>query len=474
MMNIIGVGLFLLIAFGVFRIGGHIKEAPKWIFRAGGLAAIAVAGMIGFNGLLAYNDAGYCTHVQTAWGQETSKCDLGWYVRGYGNTTIYPHYITVAHTDDPNAEGSSLAGPYSIRMADNWNGLITQTTRFGIPQDPEQFISMHREFRSVGRMITSTLVPSVTAALDSTASLYTMEEYWGGGARDAFKRDFSDALIKGRPVTKRGEVIVHSASSNPDTAPSDSPVSADTARTGDDERVRVVTERLLDENGFELRTPNDFARFGVTVSSAIVTNLDPDDTFEVQIQKRKDAAARRSVAVEERLEEEERRLLEIAKGERTIATRQAEARTEQIEATTQAETKKRLALIEAERVREEAEIARQTAEIQLDRARIDAEAVVVTADAAAYEREALLAADNALQIKLDTEVAIQEVWAQAYATRRVPQIVFAGSEGGDDIPVGGDSEVSRFLDLLTVDAAKRLAYDRSIGAEIDAPAPTIE
>lgn len=457
--NIIGVGFFLLIAVAIFQAGKYVKDVRKSVFRLAALVPIAFAVVLGFNGLLAYNNAGYCTHVQTAWGQETSKCDLGWYVRGYGTITEYPHFITVANVDNQEAEGSSISGPYSIRMADNWNGLVTQTTRFAIPQDPEQFISMHREFRSVGRLITSTLAPSTAAALDSTASLYTMEEYWGGGARDAFKRDYSDALIKGRPVTRRIEVIVDAASSDPDTAPSGSSVAADTALTGDDERVRVITQRVLDENGQELRTPNDFARFGVTVSSAIVTNLDPDDAFEVQIQKRKDAAARRSVAGEERLEEEERRLLEIAKGERQIATRQAEARVEQIELTTQAETKKRLALIEAERQREEAEIARQTAEIQLERARIDAEAVQVTADAAAYEREALLLADNALKLKLDTEIAIQRVWAEAYATRRVPQIVFSSNE---DIPVGADSEVSRFLDLLTVDAAKRLSYDRTI------------
>ena len=62
---------------------------------------------------------------------------------------------------------------------------------------------------------------------------------------------------------------------------------------------------------------------------------------------------------------------------------------------------------------------------------------------------------------LDTEFEIQKVWAKAYANRAVPQYVFGGGgEGG--APVGGDGEVNRFMQLMTVDAAKRLSYDRGI------------
>lgn len=468
--NIIGAVAFFAIAIAILVVSGFIKVEPeynkikRWVSRTASAAFIVFAGLIGFQGALAYNDAGYCVHVRTIWGEETSKCNLGWYLQGWGFSTAYPHYITIAHTNDPEAEGSSIHLPYPIRMADQWSGTVSQTTRFGIPQDNEQFLRMAREFRSPEKLITSTLLTAVQASLDSTANLYSMEEYWAGGQRDAFKTDFRDAVIKGRPVVKRAEVTLTGAAIDRDVAPSDSDVAADTAITGSTERTRIITEKVFDINGNVLREPHGYAEYGITVSTAIVTNLDPQDEFEVQIEERKNAAARRTIAVEKRLEQEEQRLLAIAEGERKIAERQAAARTEQIEKTTNAETQKRLALIEAERIKEEASIAKQTAEIQLERARIDAEAVQVTADAAAYERQALLEADNALKLKLDAEIAIQKAWAEAYATRRVPQIVFDGNGETSDIPVGGDSEVSRFLNLLTIDAASRLAYDRGVGA----------
>lgn len=90
---------------------------------------------------------------------------------------------------------------------------------------------------------------------------------------------------------------------------------------------------------------------------------------------------------------------------------------------------------------------------------IDAEAVKITADA--YAREKLLLADNALKIKLDAEIAIQKVWADAYAKRNVPQIVMGGN-GSTGTPVGSDSEVKDLLNLLTADTARRLSYDRNI------------
>ena len=62
--------------------------------------------------------------------------------------------------------------------------------------------------------------------------------------------------------------------------------------------------------------------------------------------------------------------------------------------------------------------------------------------------------------KLDAELAIQRVWAEAYAKRNVPQYVFGAS--GDGTPTGSDSEARLLEQLLTMEYAKRLEYDRSL------------
>lgn len=451
--------LLLLVAFGVRFI--PIEEGYVRVRNFGSIVAIFLGLVIGVSGGIRYNDAGYCVHIRTIFGAESRKCDLGWYFSGWGASTEWPHYITISHTREPTEGSVSDQSPYPIRMADNWTGSVTETTRFGIPQDEVQFLKMARDFRSPERMIVTTLRPAVTSSLDSIANLYTMEQYWTDGKRDEFKTEFEEAIKKGRPAIDREERVVNAAESDPEVAPSDSEFVQDTAETGGKSRVRVVTVKRLDANGQEIRIPHDYLDYGVIISSAIIEQLDPDDRFEDRIQERKEAASRRIIAQEKRLEEEEQRLLAITKAEREIAERQGQARVEQIEKTTNAETQKRLALVAAEQQREEARVRQQTAAIDFERAKIEAEAKKVTADADAYQREQLLEADNALQMKVDAEIAIQKVWADAYAQRRVPQIVMGASEK-DGVPVGSDSEVQQLLKLLTADTAKRLSYNRSI------------
>ena len=72
----------------------------------------------------------------------------------------------------------------------------------------------------------------------------------------------------------------------------------------------------------------------------------------------------------------------------------------------------------------------------------------------------MLEADNALAQKLEAEISIQRVWADAYAKRNVPTYVFGAGDG--DTPTGGDQEAQLLQQLLAMEYAKRLDYDRAI------------
>lgn len=140
---------------------------------------------------------------------------------------------------------------------------------------------------------------------------------------------------------------------------------------------------------------------------------------------------------------------------------------QQIEVTTRAETKRKESLIEAQRQKQAAEIQEQTAQMLLAKAKIDAEAVRVAAEAEAYRKEKILTADNALAQELEAEIEIQRIWADAFSKRQVPQYVFSGAGNGGNAaaagtPVGSDMEVRHFMQLLTLDAAKRLSYERGV------------
>ena len=418
---------------------------------------------IGVTGAVQYNDAGYCQFYQTVTGSEGSTCSTGWYFQGWGKSTAWEHYLTIAHTNDADSQGgSSVNGPYSIRMSDNWNGVVTQITRFAIPQDKDQFQSMHKAFRSKQRLIQTTLKPAVTQSLDSVSNMFSMEDYYAGGQRDQYKTEFSDAVIKGRAKVRQKISYVEIDASGGQTA-NDMPSSSDSSETGIRTTRKVQMVKVLDAEGLVIREVHDYAKWGITVASVILENLDPDDVFEDQIAERKAAASRRMVAQTKRGEQEEQRLLAIATGDTDIAIKQAAAKVVQIQRTTDAETEKKLVLITASQVKQRAEIQKQTAAIKLEQAKIDAEAVVVTADADAYEREALLASDNGLAIKVRAIVQMNKDNADAFAKRNVPLTVVytGGSESG---ALGANDEIQNIATTQMLKNLKALDLDLDVKA----------
>jgi hypothetical protein len=456
------LGIAIFIIFTIIAIAALASPLPPQ-FPKKVLASVAfVIGLFGVvGGAVSYNDAGYCVHIRTIFGSESSKCDLGWYFSGWGTNTQWPQTITVANVDgEPVAfnNGTISDSVYRIKLADNWAGNVAQTSRFVLPQAEDKFLKMAHDFRTPENLTRSTLVPTVRAALDTTANLFTMEEYYSGGERDAFKKEFFDTIKSGPAVTER---IENAAVIAKRVSPSIAPAVADTAETAS-ETTAIIVEKKTDNLGQDIRpNPPGYTNYGITISTAIVQNLDPDDAYETQIVKRKEALSRRVIAIDQRHEQEEQRLLKIASAQTEIAEEQGRAQKEQIKQVTEAETEKKLALTRAGQIKEQAVIEKVTEQTNYEKNQIVQQSKLLTAQTDAKARELAVAADNALQAKLDAEIAIQHAWADAFSKRAVPSTVFTGGAGGGS-STGADSEVSTFMNLMTVQAAKTLAYDRTI------------
>lgn len=171
------------------------------------------------------------------------------------------------------------------------------------------------------------------------------------------------------------------------------------------------------------------------------------------------ALAELAVARQNRLKEEEEKLLVTARGEKEVEAKRQETLRDQIERTTQAETDKQLAVINAEREKQRAEIEKQTAELLRDKATVTAQATKITADAEAYAREAVIKADGALQPKLDALIAINKVWAEAAAQAPVPSVMLgAGANGA----ASRQDEIGQLMGVLATKAARDLALDLKV------------
>jgi len=464
------LGLFVIAAGYVVRKNFDFPENKNldgtiniigWGIKVAGLL-LFVASM--FNGMFFYAEPGFKYHVRTILGEEKMVSDTGYNLYLFGRFNAWKNAMSVQAVSTgggqltAETEGATTSAnlpPKSLVFLDQVDAVVSATARFELPSDEEGFLNMAHLYRTPENLLRTELVPAFEETLGANAALMSAEDYFQGGKTEfnnEFERQLSDGIYLVRRIEKRVKVETSRSGS------ANAALGEDQEQFGDEYKTVFSVEKRLDDTGQPVRKRQSFEKFGISVTSARVTDVRPNVKFQERMGLRQQAAADRAIAREQRVQEEEQRLLAITRGDREVAERQAAAKVEQIQKTTEAETDKQLAITAAERERESARIRKERAQILLETARIDAEARQVAADAAAYEKTAILEADNALAQKLEAYVNVQKVWAEAFASRKVPTTVFGVSEGSS----GTDGDVNRFIDLLTLQAAKGLAVDPSI------------
>ena len=445
----------------------NVKQNSGVVLKlSGGIIILAILAFVFANSFF-YAEPGYIYHVRTLTGNEEVVTEVGYKFYPFGRYNSWKRAMTVqslqgssgnairAEKDSDNTSAS--LPPMSIMFLDQVDAHAQATVRFSIPSDSESFLKLAHEYRSPENLLRTALMPAFKETLQANASLMSAEEYYSGG-RTQFNSEFENQMSNGIFLVKREEVQIKS--SRPAKASANAALGTEQEQYGEDSKTVFQVNKVLDADGQPLRKKQRFLEFGITVVSALVTDMRPNQKFVERMQLKQKASADRAIAREQRVQEEEQRLLAIARGEREVAERQAKAKVEQIQKTTEAETDKQLAITGAEKLKAQAAIAKDTAQINYEKAKIEAETKRTLAEAEAYQKKVILQADNALAQKLDAEIQIQKLWADAFAKRKVPSTVFGSGQSG--APVGSDAEVKAFMQMLTLDAAKRLNYERDL------------
>lgn len=444
----------LLGANDVSKLEGAIQRAKSqvtlgsFISRAGtGAMALSLTAAFLW-GSFTYLKPSYNMYGTTIFGNEFSHVTHGWKFTGWGQHEIWKKNFTVATTSNKDTEASVVQPPYRVRMLDQVDGLLQTTVRFTLPDDPEQFATIAKKYRTQGNLLSSELVPPISETMNATASLMGAEEYYNGG-RTEFAAEFNDMMRNGIYSLKRIERVQENLIKHKGTA--NATKGENQENYGENIKTVFEVEKQVDANGTPIRKPHNFRSLGITVDTAIVTDFDPNNEFDERMKLKQKASADRAIAREQRIQEEEQKLLAEARGQREVAEAQAAELKIQIQQTTKAETEKQLAITEATKAKESAEIAEDTAETNLRIGKLEAARIKVLADAEAYKKKELMEADGALDKKLEAYVTAQQVWAQAYANRKVPSIVMGGSEGA-----GANADASQFQAMLNAMLAKDL------------------
>jgi regulator of protease activity HflC (stomatin/prohibitin superfamily) len=418
-----------------------------------------------FNGIFFYNEAGFATHVRTIFGEEKVVDDVGYATKWFGRATAWKKALSVqsvlteALAINDNSDNDSLGATieaFPIVFLGNVDAKVESSARFRLPTG-EQFLIIAQEYRNPENFITTALVPAIKETLQATASLMSADDFYAG-ARSEFAAEFENQLNDGLYLIKRKEIRGPRGHQPAQTAILQA--GTEQGAFGDNNASQFVTEKVMDSKGIPVRKQQQFRKYGVEVVEARITNVDPNPQYKQRMVKVQQALAELAVARQNRLKEEEEKLLVTARGEKEVEARRQETLRDQIERTTQAETEKQLARINAEREKGRAEIEKQTAELLRDKAAITAAATKITADAEAYAREAVIKADGALQSKLDALVTINQAWAQAASQAPVPGVMMAGA-GGSGASSRQD-EIAQLMSVLATKAAKDLAVEMKV------------
>lgn len=464
-MSYLVMGLIGLVVIYVAR--SYVSGAANALLAVGFIAALGVFGYGAFNGTFFYAEPGFKYHVRTILGSETMASDVGYNVYLFGRITPWKNAMTVQASNvtrvavsagerETNTTSADLPSQKLVFL-DQVDADVTATVRYLLPVDEESFLIMARQYRTPENLLRTELIPAFQETLGANAALMGAEEYFSGG-KTQFNNDFENQMRGGVFEVRRRQVERKTIGRSSGSA--NASLGTDQQDFGEGTEIVFEVSKILDSNGQPIRKIQAFSSFGISVVSARVTNVQPNQAFQERMGLKQEAAANRAIAQERRAQEVQERLLAIEKGEREVAERQAEAKVRQIELTTNALTDKQLVITQAQQRLEQARIDRETASIRLDQAQVDAQARQVAADAESYEKRVLLEADNALQAKLDTYTTVQGYWADAYARRQVPSTLFSGGGGG--AVQGTDSDVTNFLRLKTVEAIQDLNLDLNI------------
>ena len=428
-------------------------------------ALVAAIGFVSFNGVFFYNEAGFATHVRTIFGEEKIVDDVGYATKWFGRATPWKKALSVqsvlteALEIDDSSDNDSLGATieaFPIVFLGNVDAKVESSARFRLPSG-EQFLKIAQEYRNPENFIKTALVPAIKETLQATASLMSADDFYAG-ARSEFAAEFENQLNDGLYLIKRKEIRGPRGHLPSQTAILQA--GTEQGNFGDNNASQFVTEKVMDSKGIPVRKQQQFRKYGVEVVEARITNVDPNPQYKQRMVKVQQALAELAVARQNRLKEEEEKLLVTARGEKEVEARRQETLRDQIEQTTQAETEKQLAVINAEREKQRAEIEKQTAELLRDKASITAQATKITADAEAYARKAVIEADGALQPKLDALVQINQVWAEAASQAPVPGVMMGGS--GNGASASRQDEIGQLMGILATKAARDLSLDMKV------------
>lgn len=365
---------------------------------------------------------------------------LTWYTtpgmvwQGFGDVTTYKKRATYNFEDQG----------YESRFNDGGHGTIKGSIQYELPLSPEQLTAMHVKYRNMDTLQQDLIVKATNASLYLVGTLMSSKESYAEKRNDLIHY-VTDQTQHGIYRTRqKNEWIID-------------PVTK--------ENKQITTAEILkDKDGNpERQEVLAIDHYGIKVSLFTINKLPYDKIVEEQIQQQqKIAMAVQTSAAEATMAEQRARTAE-QQGRANATEAKWAQETIKAKAVTEADQLKIVAVTNAEREKAVAETqANQRLTVaDLDRKSAEQKKLeqILLGEGEAERKKLVLAADGALESKLNAYIQVQAKWADALrGTKMTPEIVMGGS-GTTQVAGGGAQD---FISLLALKAAKDLSLDMTV------------
>jgi hypothetical protein len=425
-----------------------MKLAPKLI---GILAAVATfLFLLLSKQVFEQVDAGEYVVIQYPNGSLNVVTTPGYAAQWFGTVEHFKRSAQYSFTPDKQDAGDIV----KTRFNDGAHGYISGSIRYDLPSDPPHLIDLYRTYRNQNAIDRQLVGQNITKAIYMAGPLMSSKESYS---------DRRNELIS----------IIDDQATNGiyQTVPKD--VEMEDPITQSKKWVRVVDIRR-DKTGMALRQESSpITRFGITLYNLTINDVKYDDVVEKQIAAQQQAIMMVQTAIAQSKEAEQKVLTVTKQGEANAASAKWEQEIVKAREVTKAEQNKAVAETNAQRDKDVAELAAQrdknVAELQKQAAEFTKQQQISLGQGESERKRLVMAANGALEQKLDTYLRAQQVWAQALGAYRgniVPSVVTGAA-------AGSGNAVQSFFDLINAKTAKDLSLDMTmIGPRVGQANPT--
>ena len=396
---------------------------------------IAVVLFLTWGGLTETVDRGEFHIIQyPVTGTMKAKMKTGMYLKLFGKVEVWPVSETFYFTAD-KGEGARRDESIEVRFVDGSEANISGTCRVVLPKDSQEAIGLMvtHGFQSYEDLQHKLVLPTVRNALRQTANMMTARESYAE-KRTQFIEWSRDQVDNGLFETVTEERTV------------EDPI------TGQKVNRQIKVTRT-DENGHPIRVMSPLAGTGISLSNFDIKKFNYMGKVEGQISAQQEARMAIATAMAQAEKAAQDAKTQEAKGKAEVMKVRYEQLKEKESAVIQAEKEKEVAELKAMKELEVAKLERQAAAETKQKE-------ILLGQGEAERKKLVLAADGALQQKLNAYENISSIWAKAYSQRQVPTYYISG--GGDANGGSTDVQTQQFMNLINAMMAEKLGLDLTV------------